>query len=901
MPHSLIRRYRSLVLVALAVSPSWVNAQIDPQFYQTPTFQGGPAIVAADFNNDGKLDIATGNAVLLGNGDGTFKSAQPVSVTSPVIATADFNGDGKPDLVVVPQAGTNFSVLLGNGDGTFQPPKNNNVGVSFSAIIAVDINGDGKPDILGASGSDVFVLLGNGDGTFKPATVYPVGPIFNDLMLTGDFNADSQLDILVVGAGNDLAVLLGNGDGTFRPAISSTPGLSAPVGVAVGDFNHDGKIDLIWAVSDLASTQTSVLLGNGDGTFQAPSAAIPVAGPLAVYDLDGDGNLDLIMQACSPAVCSISPLFSIFKGNGDGTFSHTRDYALNFNASGSNDVVVADFNNDGHADLALSSSLLLGHGDGTFAAAPALGTMGNPVVSGAVGDFNGDGFADMAVWDGPSSLQILLADATGTFSLAHTYTIAGLAGEITSSDLNLDGKLDLVFTTETLVGSISAFSLGAMLGNGDGSFAAPLITPQVDNSFPRPLAIADFNGDHKPDVAVPQYPRDQTQFGSLLIFLGDGDGTFATPASYFAGEFPGVAVTGDFNNDGKIDVAVSSSSGIGILLGNGDGTFQPVTFSIGPSSSVSFAADVNGDGKLDLVGLTGLSVQVWLGNGDGTFKTLAPITSAFGGVAAVADLNGDGKLDILLNSGNGPRGGGALYLLLGNGDGTFGSPITIIPTPAGPFSFVTVDDFNGDGRKDIAVSLGALATTVLEPIGGVFTLLNVTPADFSISSAPPSVIISSPGQPATAMTTVTAAGGFAGTVNLNCSVSPSNQMDPPTCSLTPNSLTIGPGSFSGTATLTIQTAPSARGSVQSSGKNRFVLLAWASSGIPLACFVFPCVRKRKESFLLLLIAVALLLSIAGCGGGSGGGAGTTPGSYTVTVTATSGTINHTTNVLVTIQ
>ena len=549
MPLSLIGRYRSVALVALALLPSWVSAQNKPEFYQTPTFQGGPALVAADFNNDGRLDIATGNAVLLGNGDGTFKSAQPLSVASPVIASADFNSDGKPDLFVVPQSGTNFSVLLGNGDGTFQPAKNTNVGVSFSAVIAVDLNGDGKPDILGAAGSGVFILLGNGDGTFKPATVYPVGPIFNDLILTGDFNADGKLDILVVGGGNDFAVLLGNGDGTFRPAISSTPGLSAPVGVAVGNFNHDGKLDLIWAVSDLASTQTFVLLGKGDGTFHAPSAAIPVAGPLAVYDLDGDGNLDLVMQACSPVICSMSPLLSIFKGNGDGTSIHTHDYALNFNASGSNNVVIADFNNDGHVDLALSSSMLLGHGDGTFAAAPALGTLGNPVVSGAVGDFNGDGFADMAIWDGLSSLKVLLAGVTGTFSLAHTYTIVGLAGEIASSDLNLDGKLDLVFTTETLVGSISAFSLGAMLGNGDGSFAAPLVTPQVDDSLPGQLAVADFNGDHKADVAIPQYPRDQTQFGSLLIFLGYGDGTFATPASYFAGEFPGVAVTGDFKQD----------------------------------------------------------------------------------------------------------------------------------------------------------------------------------------------------------------------------------------------------------------------------------------------------------------------------------------------------------------
>jgi hypothetical protein len=897
---SALGTYRHLAVGSLILSSLLVSAQTQPQFYQTLAFQGGPAIVTADFNNDGKLDLANGNAVLLGNGDGTFKSTQPLSVPGPVIASADFNSDGKPDLVVVPQAGTSFSVLLGNGDGTFQTAQNTNVGASFSAVVGIDINGDGKPDILGAAGGSVFVLLGNGDGTFKPATVYPAGPIFNDLILTGDFNSDGKLDILIVGGGNDLAVLLGNGDGTFRPAINSTPGLSAPVGVAVGDLNHDGKLDLIWAVSDLASTQTSLLLGKGDGTFQAPSAAISVAGPLAVYDLDGDGNLDLVMQACSPAVCAVSPLLSIFKGNGDGTFTHTHDYALNFNASGSNNVVVADFNNDGHVDLAVSSSMLLGHGDGTFAAASALGTMGNLVSSGVAGDFNRDGFADMAISEGNSALEILLADATGTFTLAHSYSVPGLGGEVTSSDLNLDGKLDLAFTIGTVVGSTSAFSLGAMLGNGDGSFAAPLITPQVDNSSPGQLVVADFNGDHNPDVAVPQFPPDRIQSGSVLIFLGNGDGTFATPVSYFAGEFPSNAVTGDFNNDGKIDIAVSSSAGVGILMGNGDGTFQMVSFPMAASSSVSFAADVNGDGKVDFVGSNGGQLQVWLGNGDGTFKALAPIAAAAGVVAAVADFNGDGNLDILLNSANGPRGGGVLYLFMGNGDGTFGSPITITSTAAGPFSFVTVGDFNKDRRTDIAVSFGPLVTVFQAPIGGVFPLLNVTPADFSISSAPPSVSISSPGQSGTATVTVTTAGGFAGTVNLGCSVSPSNQMNPPTCTLTPNSVNIGSTSPSATAMLNIGTTPSVVGNMRSHDRNGSTLLAWASTSIALACFVLLFVPKGRGSSLLVLVPLALLLPIAGCGGGSSSRSGTAPGTYTVTVTAASGAVSHVTKVSIAI-
>jgi hypothetical protein len=324
-----------------------------------------------------------------------------------------------------------------------------------------------------------------------------------------------------------------------------------------------------------------------------------------------------------------------------------------------------------------------------------------------------------------------------------------------------------------------------------------------------------------------------------------------------------------------------------------------VTFlSTGPSSCVSFAADVNGDGKLDLLGSNGANFQVFLGNGDGTFTALPPVTAAVGGIAAVADFNGDGKLDLLLNDSSPSEDGGLLTVLLGNGDGTFSAPTTIVSTRVGGFSFVTIGDFNNDKRQDIALSLGSIVAIKFFPIGGVFTLLNATPADFSISSVPSSVSIAGPGQSATATATVTAAGGFAGTVNLSCSVTPSNQMKPPTCSLTPNSVTIGAGSSSGTATLMIQTSPSAMASSQ--GGNRFGLFAWASSSVALAFFVFPCVRKGKEGFLLSLAAVALLLPIAGCGGGSGS-SGTTPGSYTVTVTAASGTVSHAINLSVTLQ
>src|SRR5947209_4767782 len=280
----------------LLASPNPTLAQTAPQ---TPLFnpqteyvagsKNGPSgIVVSDFNGDGKPDLAVVNFgdwtawVLLGNGDGTFQPAKNIYFASGggfpwYIAEGDFNGDGKPDLVITNYGDNSVSVLLGNGDGTFQAARTFPVGIHPGLVAVGDFNGDRKPDLVvsNVDSSTVSVLLGNGDGTFLPALNFPAGP--NPwYFAVGDFNLDGKLDLAVADYGcsldcsvspsNSVSLLLGNGDGTFQPASQLTVG-NGPAGVAVGDFNGDGKPDL--AVANVNANAISVLPGNA-GTGVPP-------------------------------------------------------------------------------------------------------------------------------------------------------------------------------------------------------------------------------------------------------------------------------------------------------------------------------------------------------------------------------------------------------------------------------------------------------------------------------------------------------------------------------------------------------------------------------------------------------------------------------------------------------
>jgi Big-like domain-containing protein/VCBS repeat protein len=354
----------------------------------------GGAVAIADLNGDGKADLVVAESngmfsVLLGNGDGTFQA--PVTYSpglSPVsVAIADLNGDGKPDVVlagtVVPRE-TAVGVLLGNGDGTFQAPVIYGTGTGgYDSVAIADLNGDSHPDLVVASqclskgcsqGADpggVSVLLGNGDGTFQAPANYGSGGWNATSVAIADLNGDGYPDLAVSnycqlsancpteGAPpGEVSVLLGNGDGTFQPAVSYSSGGSWATSVAVGVLTGNGYPDLVATNYYVPEYSVGVLLDNGNGTFQGPVSygeTSAFANSVAIADVNGDGYLDLLVanvcehdnRTCGSA--DYDGGITVLLGKGDGTFQNPINYS-----SGGPDakfVAVADVNGDGRPDL----------------------------------------------------------------------------------------------------------------------------------------------------------------------------------------------------------------------------------------------------------------------------------------------------------------------------------------------------------------------------------------------------------------------------------------------------------------------------------------------------------------------------------------------------------------------
>lgn len=351
----------------------------------------------------------------------------------------------------------------------------------------------------------------------------------------------------------------------FAPAKTTSSGITHTENVAIGDFNHDGNPDL--AVSSTYN-QVSIFLGNGDGTFSAPTIynlTFYVTGSVAVGDFNSDGKIDLAVVGGDTSGNGLA----FFAGNGDGTFASPVYFPTTL-AGASITAVAEDFNHDHNLDLFVG---------------------------------------------GNGSSQVILGDGKGNFQNGQLESVYG--DGVAVGDFNRDGNLD-VATTQPFP-NFSATSVSVLLGNGDGTFQSPQAYSGLEEPFA--IAVGDFNGDKNFDLAVGDY-----LFNTVVILQGNGDGTFNNVGQWFAGVNPGSIAVSDFNADGKVDLAICDYAGIGvaILPGEGNGMFPNVGYrrtGAGPSAVV--AVDLNHDGSFDLAVVNNLddSFSVLL-NAEGTYVTL---------------------------------------------------------------------------------------------------------------------------------------------------------------------------------------------------------------------------------------------------------------------------------------
>jgi VCBS repeat-containing protein len=736
----------------------------DGSFVQSDLKATGTTIsqlATADFNNDGRLDVAVAITkfgestveLLLGNGDGTLQASVALNdLKNPsTLAARDFNRDGKIDLVFIqsdtPSQNIRSSMLkvaLGRGDGTFDIAKLTAIPFGVHRTDNADFNGDSVPDLVLASSDStgatrLSLYRGIGDGNFAAPVTIAAGLPFVTSMVINELDGDGFLDI-AASSGATLHVYSGNGDGTFDSPLQ----IAAVSGtLAAGDFNRDGRVDLALADRGSGANLGRIVVYSRNPTGYSSRSYEGIAYPSAILsaDFDRDGNLDLAASGTFAAI-------SLLTGLGDGNFAAAKRYETGLvrvdSASSFREtpqgVIVTDVNGDSHEDAVLlfgdgPVATQLGNSDGTFqpvvSSGPfasinsgnvglGFGSFRNPVLA----DFNNDGRLDLVSTSQQSGIGIVFGQGDGSFPTNHTAAPTGTAKVV--ADFNSDGRLD--------VAAVGNSAVNVYLARPDGTL------PEFQNAVQyatgaRSIITGDFNGDSTLDLAI------ASGSGTVSVLLGNADGTFAAALNVTVGVFPfggssGIQPqaiqAGDFNNDGHLDLVVLGFAGTGLVLpGNGNGTFGPsFTFTTlgGPDGGLNAGrhvavGDFNGDGKLDIVTASeahanffssGGGLSVLLGNGNFTFQAAVTYADLSNPTAlTLADFNRDGRIDIAMaNTNNGRALSGQVSILLGNPDGTFQNPINYSVVGANPRA-LAAGDLNADGIIDLAVFNNSGDTAIL--------------------------------------------------------------------------------------------------------------------------------------------------------------------------------------------
>jgi len=776
-------------------------------------FGAGDLIIVADVNRDGKDDVILVHPnsmdVLISMGDGTF--ATPQSVTTGISAPAaaglwDVNHDTLLDAVVVDSLSNQAAFLLGDGQGGFAPPRMTSFPGQTSSGVLADVDADGNLDLV----TNDTLYPGDGNGGFLTGIPFHsndgqnAGAVFSDSVAVGDIDGDGKLDVVTAnGYWNTVSVFLNQGGRHLvQDSVSFWSG-NEPIALTLADLNWDHKADLI--VTNAAESDLTVFLGRGDGTFLPPSPGYAIGG------------------------------------------------------SPSNRAVLADFNGDGNLDAVLSDNqssvvLALGFGDGTFQAAPVTNVVVPPgssnlggALSIASGDFNGDGVPDFVVGQSSTApglgLVVFVTQSNGVPANGVVYAQGDALSYVAVGDINQDGKADIVASNS------STGAAEVLLGNGDGTFQPPALIalPGITNG----VVVADLNGDGWPDVAF----AGKDPF--VYVLLNDGRGSLVLAGTYPISGAGYKLVAADVNHDGKPDlcIAMTSTSRVAILLGNGNGTFSatPDYDTTLPSPYGIVAGDLQKDGNLDLVITSPSSgkLAVAINNGGGFFgapriykASLSPQLNPSPGEVALSDVNKDGNLDIVFaNAGNSSVG-----VLVGNGAGNFYGP-TEFPAGGGALA-VAIADLNKDGWPDVV--------TADVHFSGLSILYSAIPSplapDFTIAANPLHVQVTT-GQTITTAVSLLSTNAFIGSVQLECQNLPTTL----TCTFAPSALHLEKGAGA-SSQLTIA-ATRSTAALLGSGHG-FMALAM----IPILGGMFFWRIPRAINTAALLALVASLMLFSGCQG-----------------------------------
>lgn len=707
-----------------------------------PIGQRPSEVKAGDLDNDGDSDLvvaqqgfSTGFVVLINLGKGIY--AAPVKYNSPKasegIVIADFNNDGRKDVALTNSGvnldGNSVSVFFNTGSGKFAPANNYTVGNYPIGIIAADFDNDGDHDIAVcnnlSNGGSVSILINKGDGTFYPAiNVDGGGDPFR--ITAAKINNDNLSDLIIGNNTQNITILFNNGSNTFSKltlnVVSIFPIEDANATVKAADFDNDGDNDIIFSSARTANSnngQIALFTNTGNGIFNAPKfidlAFFTIgASDIDIADFNNDGRTDILAANFSGRV---SDGYEVVLNEGNNNFSTPVIKPAGQSTSW---VTAADVNNDNKVDVVTSDSyslqvtVHLNAGNAKFPTPPLFSTSNSTAGSLDAADIDGDGDLDLvtsasSVAAVGVTVTVLKNNGDGTFTNGVAYSIRGGGVQAKFRDLNSDGKPDLVFATAI---STPPYDFHTAINNGDGTFG-PRQTWSMNACGWNDIDAVDLDNDGDKDVVITEWLGCQNVALSarrIFISKNNGNGTFSAPLIKIVNPFPGSITTGDFNEDGRVDIATGQSVSIDLHLGTGTGDLlPPISFATQQSPYDIIARDFNKDGHLDIAACTESNnegMSILLGNGNGTFQPTQNYTGAYSpdlrnesGITS-GDVDGDGNMDILV--GNFASNDVSVYLNKGNGTFTFRGRVGMYYEVESPI----YADFSGDGKGDIVSIVG---------------------------------------------------------------------------------------------------------------------------------------------------------------------------------------------------